>query len=226
MARSSYAELELTLSLEGFRSYLAWAGGDRERAIELYTLNTRISESLYTPLQSLEAALRNRIHAVMTEAFEDEGWFHQGAVLLSARQPEQLAKAIEDLKSVNQTPTPGRIAAALNFGFWAAMFGPDYEGLWRASLHRIAAKPDGTGLRRKDFSGPLTPIRTIRNRIAHHEPIIMWDLRKHHKKMIELTRWLSPAAATWCRENDRFEEVYPAGRISLANIPEDATSGS
>ncbi len=226
MARLSEAELELTLSLEGFGRYLAWAGGDRERALELYTLNTRISESLYTPLQSLEASLRNRIHAVLTEAFGDEGWFHQAAVLLNARQPEQLAKAIEDLKSVNKTPTPGRIAAALNFGFWTAMFGPDYEGLWRASLHRIAAKPDGTGLRRKDFSGPLTPIRTIRNRIAHHEPIIMWDLRKHHKKMVELTRWLSPAAAAWCRENDRFEEVYPAERVSLASIPEDAASGS
>jgi hypothetical protein len=49
----------------------------------------------------------------------------------------------------------------------------------------------------------------------------MWDLPKHHKKMIELTRWLSPAAAAWCRENDRFERVYPGERILLANIPED-----
>lgn len=226
MARFSHAELELTLSLERFGRYLAWAQGDRGRAIEFYTLNTRISESLYTPLQSLEVSLRNRIHAVMTEALGDEGWFYRTGVLLNDRQPEQLAKAIEDLKAVNKTPTPGRTVAALSFGFWTAMFGPDYEGLWRATLRRIASKPDGTGLRRKDFSGPLTPIRTIRNRIAHHEPIIMWDLRKHHKKMVELTRWLSPAAAAWCKENDRFDEVYPAERISLANIPEDVASGS
>jgi Abi-like protein len=226
LARFSYADLELTLSLEGVGGYLSWAGGDRARAIDLYTLNTRISESLYTPLQSLEISLRNRIHVVMTEALSDEGWFHQAGVLLNDRQPKQLAKAIEDLKGVNKTPTPGRTVAALSFGFWTAMFGPDYEGLWRTTLHRIAAKPDGTGLRRKDFSGPLTPIRTIRNRIAHHEPIIMWDLRKHHKKMVELTRWLSPAAGAWCRENDRFEQVYPAERISLANIPEDATPSS
>jgi hypothetical protein len=79
---------------------------------------------------------------------------------VSARQPK---------------PGAGRIVAALSFGFWTAMFGPDYEGLWRATLHRIAAKPDGTGLRRKDFSGPLTPIRTIRNRIPHHEPIFPGD---------------------------------------------------
>ena len=119
-------------------------------------------------------------------------------------------------------PTAGRIVAALSFGFWTAMFGPHYEGLWRKALHRIAAKPDGTRLRRKDFSGPLTSIRTIRNRIAHHEPIIAWDLPEIHKKMVELTRWLSPAAAAWCRENDRFEHVYPAERILLARIREDA----
>jgi hypothetical protein len=218
----SHADLELALSLERFGRYLAWAGRDRERAIELYTLNTRISESLYTPLQSLEVALRNRIHVVMAEGLGDEAWFHQAGVLLNDRQPDQLTKAVEDLKAVNKMPTPGRIVAALSFGFWTAMFGPHYEGLWRTTLHRIAAKPDGKRLRRKDFSGPLTPIRTIRNRIAHHEPIITWDLPGIHKRMVELTRWLSPAAAAWCRENDRFERVYPGERILLATIPEDA----
>jgi hypothetical protein len=205
---------------------LSWAQGDRARAIELYTLNTRISESLYTPFQALEVSLRNRIHVVMTEALGNEGWFHQVGVLLNDRQPGQLAKAIEDLRAVNTAPTPGRIVAALSFGFWTAMFGPDYEGLWRATLHRIAAKPDGARLSRKDFSGPLTPIRTIRNRVAHHEPIITWDLRKHHRKMVELIRWLSPAAAAWCRENDRFEQVYPAERISIGNAADPVAPSS
>jgi hypothetical protein len=222
LTRFSHADLELALSLERFGRYLAWAGRDRERAIELYTLNTRISESLYIPLQSLEVALRNRIHVVMAEGLGDEAWFQQAGVLLNDRQPDQLTKAVEDLKAVNKMPTPGRIVAALSFGFWTAMFGPHYEGLWRTTLHRIAAKPDGKRLRRKDFSGPLTPIRSIRNRIAHHEPIITWDLPGIHKRMVELTRWLSPAAATWCRENDRFDQVYPAERILLARIREDA----
>ncbi len=226
MTRFSHEDLELALSLERFGRYLAWAGSDRERAIELYTLNTRISESLYTPLQSLEVALRNRIHVVMAEAVGDEAWFHQAGVLLNDRQPEQLTKAVEDLNAVNKMPTPGRIVAALSFGFWTAMFGPHYEGLWRTTLHRIAAKPDGKRLKRKDFSGPLTPIRSIRNRIAHHEPIIMWDLPGIHRRMVELTKWLSPAAAAWCRQNDRFERVYPGERILLANTPEDAASSS
>ena len=41
-------------------------------------------------------------------------------------------------------------------------------------------------------------------------------LRKHHGKMVEMTRWRSSAGAAWCRENDRFERVYPVERIVLA----------
>jgi hypothetical protein len=49
------------------------------------------------------------------------------------------------------------------------------EVTWQPTLHRIGAGPNGKGLRRKDFSGPLSPMRTLRNRIAYHEPIITWD---------------------------------------------------
>ena len=208
--------LEQALSLERFGRYLDWAAGDRARAIELYTLNTRISESLYTPLQMLEVALRNRIHAVLTEA-RHEDWFHD-AGFLTASQAEQLAKAIEDVRDgAKREPTPGRIVAALTFGFWTAMFGPEYETLWQTTLHRIARRPDGKGLRRKDFSRPLMPIRMLRNRIAHHEPVIAWDVPKHYRNIIELTGWLCPAAADWCEAHSRFLEVYPPERIILCS---------
>ena len=62
------AAMEAALSLERFARYVAWAGGDRQRALDLYTLNTQLSEALYTPLQVLELALRNRVHAVLSAA--------------------------------------------------------------------------------------------------------------------------------------------------------------
>lgn len=210
----SYEELEAALSLERFGRYLSWAGGDRERAIALYTLNTAVSESLYTPLQMLEVALRNRIHAVMTEA-RHEAWFRDGGMLLGQWQPDQLAKAVSDIEEHRKEPTPGRIVAALTFSFWTSMFGKDYENLWQTTLHRIARRADGKGLRRKDFSGPLAQIRELRNRTAHHEPVIMWNLPKRYASMLEMMEWLAPAAAAWCQANSRFEQVYPAERIEL-----------
>lgn len=211
----SYEDLERALSLERFGRYLDWAAGDRARAIDLYTLNTQLSESLYTPLQMLEVALRNRIHAVMIEA-RHEGWFHDAEFLLTASQADQLAKAIEDVgEGGRREPTPGRIVAALTFSFWTAMLGKEYETLWQTTLHRIGNRPDGKGLRRKDFSGPLATIRTLRNRIAHHEPIIEWNLPKHYGKMIELTGWLCPVAADWCVNLCRFPQLYPHVPILL-----------
>ena len=63
--------------------------------------------------------------------------------------------------------------------------------------------------------GMFTPSQSLRNRVAHHEPIIMWNLSKHYDKFIELTGWLSPPAAEWCEANSRFRDLYPAERIKL-----------
>jgi hypothetical protein len=205
----THENFEDALSLERFGRYMVWADNDRVRALELYALNTRISESLYTPLQSLEVALRNRIHSVLGDGLGEE-WFNPHAgVVIGPYQPEQVASAIEELKKAGKPVTPGRVVASLTFSFWTTMFHKDYETLWQQRLHRIAGAGAPKGLKRKSFSGPLTPIRILRNRIAHHEPILDWNLRRHHDVMLELTEWLSPPAARWCREHDRFPTVHP-----------------
>lgn len=212
--------LEEALSLERFGRYLAWAGGDHARALELYGLNTRLSEALYTPLQMLEVALRNRIHAVLSVSLWPR-WFEAPGFLAVPHQNEQVVEALADLTRDGKEPTPGRVVAALTFSFWTTMLGTHYENLWQTDLHRIGRREDGKGLRRKDFSGTLTPIRLLRNRIAHHEPILTWDLPKHHDAMLRITGWLSPAAAAWCRTLDRFDQVHPPERIALQQASEE-----
>jgi hypothetical protein len=203
------------LSLERFSRYVAGAGGSEEQALALYALNMRLSEALYTPLQMLEICIRNRIHTVMSEK-RHERWFEGPGLLLLAHQKDQLATARRELAAAGKEETSGRIVAALTFSFWTAMFSPIYQDLWQSTLNRVARREDGKGLKRQELAGPLAPIRVLRNRIAHHEPVLNWDLAKHHAKMIELTRWLAPAAAAWCAEHDRFHDVFPANGILLA----------
>ena len=219
MDDAQIAALEETLSLERFGRYLGWAGGERMRAVQLYTLNCQLSESLYTPLHMLEVSLRNRIHAVASQMpFRNGGgpWFDRPEFQQGDRQAEQLAKAKGDLAQDSKSLDPGRIVAALTFGYWTAFFGKDYENLWQQGLHRVASRANGKGLQRKDFAKPLVPLRMLRNRIAHHEPILHWDLPKHHDRILELTEWLAPAGARWSRQHSRFEAVYPAAGIELA----------
>jgi hypothetical protein len=47
----------------------------------------------------------------------------------------------------------------------------------------------------KGVADLVTLIRVIRNRMAHHEPIINWNLSKHQGNIEQLTTWLSPSAA-------------------------------
>ena len=211
-----HEELEAALSFERFARYLEWAEGDRTWAFELYALNTRVSESLYTPLQMLEVALRNRIHAVMMEA-RHERWFEDESFLLVENQRGQLAEAGRKVMSDGKEPTPGRLVAALTFSFWTSMLASAYEELWQTTLHRIARRENGKGLRRKDLSGPLTRLRHLRNRVAHHEPILTWNLPERHEDIVKVTGWLSPAAAIWCEQHSRFPKIHSADSIKLVS---------
>lgn len=211
----TYPNLEAVLSAERFGTYLSWADGNRSEAIKLYTLNVRLSECLYTPLHMLEVALRNRIHTVMCTVAGSK-WYELPAYQLNSNQPEMLDRAKRELITGRKTISPSGIVAALTFGYWTSMLGLEYEKLWQTSLYQIGKRENGKGLRRKDFSGPLTQIRILRNRIAHHEPILAWNLRKHYGTMLQLTGWLSPVAALWCRDHCGFESIHPDEGATLA----------
>lgn len=184
--------------------YLAWGGQCGDRAFSLYSINLQLSESLYVPLHTLEILLRNRTHQVLA-ATHGPFWFDAGAAVLGiSRQYEQVRTATADLRRQGRAITPGGILSHLTFGFWTMMFNKEHEVLWQQTLHRISAAPGGRGLRRKQFSAPLVRIRQLRNRIAHHEPILHWPLQQHHAEMMQLMEWIAPQAARWCRQHDRF----------------------
>lgn len=133
----------------------------------------------------LKVALRNRIHSVLEDVIEPRG-FEKQNFLVGPYQTEQVADALADLSRGHKEATTGQVVAALTFSFWTTMLEKPYENLWQTTLHRIARRK-GMGLRRKYLSGPLTPIRLLRNSIAHHEPILAWGLSKHHASMVQIT---------------------------------------
>ena len=208
---------EDALSTERFSRFLNWTGGDRDAAIELYTSNVLLSETLHVPLHILEVTLRNRIHMILAQEISP-CWFDDERVQRNRKQMNMLAKAKQELGSP-EPPAPASLIPALTFGYWTAFFGPEYEDLWRASLHRIARTAGGRRLGRKQFSSRLGPIRKIRNRIAHYEPIIHSNLPQAYADMLQLIEWLSPSAALWCRDNSRFDAVWAMRSPEIAALP-------
>lgn len=221
----AYPGIEDALSADRFGTYLGWAGGDRAKAVTLYTLNALLSECLHLPLHMLEVALRNRIHQVMSKA-HGETWFDMPEHQLNPTQRDMLAKARQDLADQKKDDTPSRVVAAVTFGFWTAILGKEYENLWQKTLNAIARREDGKGLRRKDFTRSLGAIRMLRNRLAHHETVLYWNLPKHYASILQLTAWLSPVAADWSKDHCRFERIYPEGGIVLTGEAPDNTNAS
>ena len=64
-------DLEAAVSPERLSTYLTAAGGDRKRALQLYTWNTEMSAAFYGPLQGLEIAL-----ARATQRRRHDLWLH------------------------------------------------------------------------------------------------------------------------------------------------------
>lgn len=64
----------------------------------------------------------------------------------------------------------GKVVAELTMFFWKRLSGPDYEQtLWRTTLKRVFPNKK---LKRAEIAVQLEIIYQVRNRIAHHEPVL------------------------------------------------------
>lgn len=209
--------LESSLSPERMATYVLRAGGDRAQAVRLYTWNTALSAAFYGPLQGLEVALRNALHRELSAVY-GANWYDNAAARLDAGTLNRIAAARLDLRRDGYIDDPPHMVAALSFGFWVALLGPggrlpdrgkaNYEmTIWRPAAHR--AFPHAR-LGRKAAHGPLDYLRTLRNRIAHHEPIFERHLAADYRSLMMVTRWINPRAHDWIEHHSRLPSLLAA----------------
>lgn len=202
--------LEDAISAERLATYRVWAQQIEEDALALYALNIAVSEAFYTSLHMLEITLRNSVHDRMLAVF-GSGWFNDPTVITDAFQQRKVA---ETYGKFGGQASDGQIVAELTFGFWTALFAPKNNQLWGQILRPIFSAP----VQRKAISKRLNDIRRLRNRIAHHEPIIQQDLLQLHQEIMELTGWMSTDALAWCNQRCRFNAIHPGLPIIIGNL--------
>ena len=117
-------DLEASFSSERLGTHLKAAGGDRAKALHLYTWNTAISAAFYGPLQGLEVVLRNAMHRRLTESY-GAAWYDNLTTGLDSVCLDRLAAAKTEAARTGQAPGPPQIVAALSFGFWISLLGPE-----------------------------------------------------------------------------------------------------
>lgn len=199
--------LETALSLDRLTKYVRLAEGNKEKTLELYTYNTRLSESLYTPIQGLEVCVRNAVGERMRGAFGDD-WYEAGKAPLQYPLTAMIDKAKDNLDTKHKIHGHGGMVSELNFGFWVTILSPRYDDpLWRSTLrHAFPHRPKGQ--ERKQVHNALNSIRRLRNRVAHHEPILHRDLEGDHNLIQKIIGWTCADTAEWVKSQSRFAEVY------------------
>jgi len=175
-----------------------------------YAWNIALCESLYPALQGLEVALRNAIHDAASNAYGTEYWFDDSHVIPHFREQEAIRKARETLQKDKKPGDAGRIIAELSFGFWTSLFDRRYEQiLWPRLLKSVFPTMPRSIRTRQTLSKRLHPIRHLRNRVFHHEPIWYWgDLRKQHVELQEAIGWINEGMLSFVRVLDRFISVH------------------
>ena len=198
-----------TLSVERLEKYIKGPAEGTEDALKLYILNTTLCESFYTPLQGFEVAVRNALHERLTLGFT-VAWYDDSN-FMNMLQPDHRGTVTSAQKSIRdhkEQVTPGKMVTELNLGFWTGLLGPKYETvLWRRHFrHAFPHRPQGS--ERHEVHSAVNRIRRLRNRVAHHEPIMHRNLLEDHEIILRTVRWICPDTARWIEAQSRFPSVW------------------
>jgi hypothetical protein len=210
MTHSPHAliEIERAISRERLKRYLTATGNNLSSAVAVYEQNVAVSEAVFGLLHGLEVAIRNGMHEVLTVYCGTPRWFQSSAAALTAYGQDKVAAAIRD--AGGQSASAGKVVAEFTFGFWSNLAARGYHWtLWQPCLHR--AFP-AVRLARPVVHARLELIRTLRNRIAHHERVLTSQrvLYAGSGLFIPLTSlhecayWLGPELATWLATSYRY----------------------
>jgi hypothetical protein len=208
--------LERHLSPERLRPYRAAAGGALAHAIRLYQWNSLASGAMYEILGNVEVLLRNALDRRLQERHNRLGyagdWWDDPAGDLEPKRREDAQRARQHVR--RQPVTHGRVLAELTFGFWRYLLSSRYEAtLWTPALRH--SFPHLRPAARQRIYRPVDHLYTLRNRIAHHEPVHQVDLAAYERDAVFIADCMDPGLANWLRATSRLTDVLaqrPVGR--------------
>jgi hypothetical protein len=196
-------DLPTVISAPRFAPYLRAMSNSRADALALYQWNFQISAALFVPLQMCEIAMRNGV-AEALERVHGINWPRSNGFIRSLPTPRDKRNynAQIDLFNVARThSTTGKVIAEVRLAFWQQIFtaGQDHR-LWiphlRTVFPGISHSIPVTAARANAYSS-LYALRSLRNRIAHHEPIFRRDIAVEYSRLRAMVSWRSLTAASW-----------------------------
>ena len=212
MNHNFFQQLEAILAPERLDAYRQ-DGVPPATTLARYLWNMALCESLYSPLQMAEIALRNSVHNVLSARYQTPAWY-EVIPSLPPWQQNQLVDARKQLSDAGKKVTPGGMVAELHFGFWTGFFNKSHARTGIGSHLAKHAFPHAPAP--EQYQARLAKrwhdIRDLRNRVFHHERIIHWaDLDAQHAAILEVIHWASPELQHMAAALDRFTAIRRQG---------------
>lgn len=200
LTESQAGALCLAISNPRLGKYINAAGHDVTRALNLYRWNALIGECFHFPLQATEITLRNSINKALSKQF-GRAW-HESEDFVRILTPEtqaDLATSLRRLRNRLESFNPDDVVASMSFGFWSCLMEPRYfQPIWRHHL-RLSFPHLPQGRAHKSVHLRVRGILNLRNRVAHHEPLIERDLSREHSEIVEFVSWMCLETAEWIK---------------------------
>jgi hypothetical protein len=202
-----YSSFEAIMSNDRLARYVTAMGKDTRKAMKLYRLNLQASQEIFTIISCFEVALRNAIDKHYKVNLGRD-WLKDAAIVggvlnnpKCGKTPQMINNAVMELGA---NYTHSKLIAKMEFGFWRYMFARhQYAAFGRTLLTIFPAKPRSSHRLHYDNTfvfGELEKINSIRNRIAHHEPICFSNglsvcdttyVRQHYLLILDLFNWMA-----------------------------------
>ncbi len=208
------------------RQYVVAAGGDHDKALELYTWNTRLAAALFVDLGHLEVALRNALDARMTErharlarsaTWLDDPTGELGRDLRSSGRPRHhapyrdIASARSRVSSNGKPLDHGQILSETSFGLWHQLVSKRFTTtLWPDLAGAFPYAPNRT---RATVADPISDLRELRNRIGHHHRVWPLPCGLRHAQLLDVAGYIAPELRSWIAANTTVTALLAASPL-------------
>lgn len=197
--------IRASISEPRFATYLEKGGNHEEYALELYLYNSRLAKAFLFPLSVAEITLRNAIDELLVRKFE-ENWHKAVSFRDETLTPEGLLALDRAIDRAGENAPRSQVVAELTFDFWSNLFRPEYGDLWRTTVN-IAFPNLVHGESRRTIQKLVKPINRLRNRVAHHEPILDMNVNDLYAKIFKLIELRCAETAGWMKHHCTLNTV-------------------
>lgn len=196
----TFEDFEKIISKPRINRYINACDSDKNKTIQLYMANLRLSQQLFGIISLFEVATRNAIDFHYQNRF-GKNWLQNQCNIDGFLQVKgcetSRRKVLDVIFKLGANYTHDRTLSDMNFGFWKYLFGSkEFLAAGNTLLMVFPNRPNGQN--HTNIFKQLDKINNLRNRIAHHEPICFQnslistdETENTYQTILTLFHWLN-----------------------------------